>query len=153
MSLTRAQVETELIERLGNWLTQAGKDGTTNTGTNAALNGPIAFAVRQLGYTVLDLSDVTSSDLASVLDTQTDELFDVAELRTLKNILGNLDQVDIKMGPISKSLSQLRASVEKRIASLSADIQATYTTGMPEATVEDAPFYQPTGDIWALGAW
>ena len=148
MALTRAQVEQELIDRLGKWLTHAGKDGTTRDGSNADLNGPIGYAIRRVGYTVANIANVSTSDLASVTDAQLDEFLDVAELRALKNILGNLEQVNFRMGPISKDLSDLRASVEKRIATLEADINAAYGTNMPDAVFDNAPFYAPTGEDW-----
>lgn len=108
MSVTRANVEAILVKRIGKWLTAAGLDGTTNNGSNPDLSDPIGRAVRALGFTVADVTNVASSDVASIGADDYDELFDLAELRALETCLSNYDKVNLSLGPRSESFDQLR---------------------------------------------
>lgn len=126
MALTRANVEAILIRRVGKLLTAADLNGTTMDGMNADLNDPIGYAVRRLGGTVASVVQVVDADLAGIASDDYDQLFDLAELRTLETIAGNLDDVDITLGPRSESLSQLASQVDKRIEKLAEKVQRTY---------------------------
>lgn len=126
MSLTRTQCEVELLSRCGKLLTAASLDGVTANGSNPDLNSPLGFALRQCGGSVADPSQVADSDLSSFAASSYDKLFDLAEYRTLENISGNLDLVDIQEGPHKENLSQLAAQVEKRLARLEKTLQAKY---------------------------
>lgn len=128
MALTRVQFETILINRCGKQLTAAGLDGTTVDGANADLNDPLGYAIRQAGGSVADLSSVADADLATFAASDYDKLFDFAEYRTLENISGNLDLVDITEGPHRESLSQLAAQIEKRLTRLGQKIESKYYT-------------------------
>lgn len=137
MSLTRAQVEISLISRVGRWLTNASLDGETNDGTNESLNDAIAYAIRVAGGTVADLSLVTNGDFSAVAAADTDKLLDVAELRTLENVLSNFTLVDAKAGPVEAKQSQFADRLERVIARLRSQLairygiesSATMTTG------------------------
>jgi hypothetical protein len=149
MSLTRANVESILVKRCGRLLTAADLDGSTVDGTNADLNDPIGWAVRQAGYTVTDITAVADADLASVATTNYDELLDLAELRALETILGNLDDVNIKIGPRSEDLSDLARQVEKRLElqRKKVELEYGYGVGTLEAgviTLEIAEHYEGT---------
>ncbi len=135
MALTRAQCETELISRCGKLLTAASLDGVTANGSNPDLNSPLGYAVRICGGTVTDPSNVADSDL-STLSSVFDKLSDLAEYRTLENISGNLDMVDISEGPHRESLGQLAERVEKRLARLQEKLQKTYGLFLKEATLQ-----------------
>lgn len=126
MALTRANVEAILIRRVGKLLTAADLNGTTMDGMNADLNDPIGYAVRRLGGTVASVVQVVDADLAGIASDDYDQLFDLAELRTLETIAGNLDDVDITLGPRSESLSQLASQVDKRIEKLAEKVQRIY---------------------------
>jgi len=130
MTLTRTQVERILISRCGRLLTAAGLDGATRTGANDDLNDPIGSALRALGRSVADLSAVADADLAGVTEAQIDQLLDVAELRTLETIEGNLDQVDITIGPRSERLNQLATQVRAKIDAKRAAVEAAYGVGV-----------------------
>ncbi len=106
MAVTRANVENVLIHRAGALMTKASLDGTTVDGTNTDLADPIAWALRVSGYTSADITNPTTAEVAAAED-DIDEVVDYAELRTLENVLGNLDDVDTTVGPRSESLSQL----------------------------------------------
>lgn len=128
MSLTRANVEAVLVKRVGPLLTKAGM-ATTVAGLNADLNDPIGWAVRQVGYTVSDITSVSNSDISAVQSDEYDEFLDFAELKTLENISGNLDDVTVKLGPRSENLSDLVSQVEKKIARLEGKLKRLYGYG------------------------
>lgn len=130
MAVTRAQVEAILVSRLGPLLTKAGMD-TTTIGSNSDLNDPIGWALRQNSYTVTDISDVTDTDLASLVTDDIDKMLDFAELRTLESILGNLALVDVKVGSRAENLSQLAKQLETRIDKLTKKLEDTYGLSVP----------------------
>lgn len=116
MALTRANVESVLIRRLGRILAACQLDGATVDGSNPDLADPIGLAVRQLGGTTASIADVADADLATLADSQADALLDVAELRALESCLGNLPDVDVTVGPERESLGQLGTRLEAAIA-------------------------------------
>lgn len=116
--MTRADVEFLTVAGVGPLLVVAGMDGTTVDGTNTDLNAPIGKAVRGLDHTVTSAVLVTDADVAQVTVAQTDEFLDAVTLYALEAVLGNLDDVDITVGPRSEKLSQLAAQVERRIKRL-----------------------------------
>ncbi len=130
MALTRAQVEAILIRRCGKLLTAAGLDGTTITGTNADLNDPIGAAIRQCGGSVADIAAVADGDLAGIGADLYDQLFDLAELRTLESISGNLDDVNVQAGAIREDLGQLSDQVDRKIERKRAQAQRDYGVGL-----------------------
>lgn len=118
MSFTRANIESILVQRAGPLMTKAGM-ATTTAGSNANLNDPIGFGLRQVGYTVADVTLVTDADLTSLAASGLDTFLDYAEYRLLLNISTNLTLVDTKVGQRSESLSQLAAQIERRLTWLS----------------------------------
>ena len=131
MALTRANVEFLIEARTGPLLTAAGM-AVTVVGTNVDLNDPIARAVRALGHAVASAVLVADADVAAVTDAETDEFLDFCELFTLENILGNLDDVDIKVGPRSEALNQLAEKVERKIERKMKSMERLYGYGMQE---------------------
>lgn len=115
MTLTRTNVETILIKRTGNLLQEAGLDYIIS-GSNSDLNDPIGWAIRRLEGSVASVTSVADSDLSAIDTSDYDQLFDLAEYRTLENISGNLTYVDLTVGPRSERLGQLAEMVEKRLA-------------------------------------
>ncbi len=133
MTITRANVENVSIHRTGPLMTKASMDGTTVDGTNDDLAGPIGWALRQAGYSVADITNPTTAEVALAAD-DVDEILDLTELRTLEDILGNLDNVDITVGPRSEMLSQLAKQVEKRLEAVRSRVEKAY--GLGAATLE-----------------
>lgn len=129
MALTRANVEFLMEARLSPLLAAAGM-AVTVAGANADLNDPIGRAVRDLGYTVASLVLVADADVAQVAVGEYDEFLDAAELHTLENILGNLDDVDIKVGPRDEKLNQLAEKVERKIKRLLKAMALAYGYGL-----------------------
>jgi len=134
MSFTRAQVEVELVSRVGGVLTAAGLDGVTVNGANASLTGSLGYGVRKLGYALATAGVVTDADIANVTDARADEFLDLAELRALMSAQGNYNLVDLKVGPRSESFSQLGTRLEKMIDHKLKFIELEYGRGLAEIT-------------------
>lgn len=132
MTLTRANVETELVRRAGAFLTAAGL-ATTTAGANADLASPIAFALRQAGITPADPVDPANADFADISDV--DALFDLAELRLLENIYQNYTKVDVAAGAVSAKNDQLRQAIKERIDVLRARVGGSYGGGLSWSSV------------------
>lgn len=130
MTLTRANVEAILVQRTGPLLTAGGMDGATVNGANASLNDPIGYAIRKSGLAVSNIASVADSDLTGVSSDDYDQLLDLAEYRTLENILGNLDDVNITVGSRTEALGQLSDQVEKKMDRLAARIEREYGVGL-----------------------
>lgn len=128
MTITRANVESVLVQRAGSFMAAVGM-ATTVAGSNASLNDPIGWALRRAGYSVSSLTSVADSDLAGLATTDTDKLLDLAEIRTLENVAGNLTQVDVTMGDRTDKFGQLLAQIEKRIERLRKQIEQDYGIG------------------------
>ena len=77
-------------------------DGPT---PNPKLSDPIAWALRILGGSPTDDTNPVDADMATI--TAVDAFLDLAELRTMEAILGNLALVDVRTGPVDEKLSQL----------------------------------------------
>lgn len=136
MAITRANAEEILVGRVGPLLTAADMDGTYSyavNGSNDDLSDPIGRSIRNLGYTVTDITSISDADVAQVTTAQYDEFLDVAELETLESILGNLDDVDMRVGPRSEKFSQLAAQVERKIKRLSSKVDDLYGYGLSAA--------------------
>ena len=133
MALTRANVEAIQVKRTGPLLTVAGM-AVTVAGANADLNDPIGRAVRDLGYTVTDIATVADADVAQVTVARYDEFLLVAELHTWETILGNLDDVDIVVGPRSEKLSQTAELIERKLVRLYGQLQLMYNYGLATPT-------------------
>ena len=125
MSLTRAQVETILVQRIGGWLTNAGLAVTT-AGSNASLNDPIGYGIRIAGGSVSSYALVADADVVTVADADLDMLLDVAELRALENVLSNFALVDAKAGPVEAKSSQFADRLMKVIDRLRAQLAIRY---------------------------
>jgi hypothetical protein len=125
MSLTRAQFEAIMVQRIGGWLANAGLPITV-IGTNEALNDPLGYAIRIAGGTVTSYALVADADVATVADAKLDMLLDLAELRALENVLSNFALVDVKAGPVEAKQSQFADRLERVIARLRSQIAVRY---------------------------
>jgi hypothetical protein len=125
---TRAQIEQEIVNRAEAWMTNAGF-AVTFAGANADLNSPLAWAIRQAGGSVTNIALVADADVSTVASEDLDLLLDMAELRTLENVLANFVLVDAKAGPVEAKASQFADRLERRIAALRGWIAITYGIG------------------------
>ena len=146
MAITRTQLESELVSRRKAMMEAVGML-STETGY-PDLNSPIAYAIRQCGGTVSDLSSVSNSDLATVDSADYDKLMDIAELRLLRNIKGRWAKVDISSGPFSQSFNQLASQLDTDIAAMKAQLEEEHGFGGSslEVGVIDLNFQQTDPD-------
>ncbi len=128
MTITRAQLETELLSRSKGYMTAVGMD-LTATGNNPDLNSPIGYAVRRSGGAVADPSTVTDADMSTFDATLFDQLADIAEERLLLNIKRRWAKVNISVGQVSESLGQLADQLDNDIDFISRANAAKYSTG------------------------
>ncbi|MDB5352369.1 MAG: hypothetical protein JWN86_3616 [Planctomycetota bacterium] len=135
MATTRLSVEFLLTKRCGKRLTFVGLDGATRDGTNADLADPIAAGLRSLGLPVADITNPTSAELSAVADAQVDQLLDVAELRCLKSILGNIDEVDEQAGTDRKDFGKFAVALQAVIEALETRCRDMYGVGIAAPTV------------------
>lgn len=131
MTLTRANIESMLIRRLGKSYDFIGLDGHTVDGSNEDMNDPIGYALRQLGYSVSDPTSISDADVAQLAVEHYDAALDLAELRGLQTWLGNNTLVSFRLGPRSEELSDLITVTEKRAVRLQAALEKTpYGSGV-----------------------
>ena len=129
MALTRAQAETILVSRLGPLMSVA-EMATTVLGANGDLSDPLAWATREVGGSTAQYETVTDAEMALV--SAYDDLLMLAEYRTLLNILGALNAVDVTAGPRSEKLHQFVEQVRGMLKTLEgavAEIVTPMTAG------------------------
>jgi hypothetical protein len=126
MALTVVQFETILTNRVGTLMTTVGMDGTTVDGDNPDLVDPMGVAIRHMGGSVTTITDIVDADLAGFEESDYDELFDVAEYRTLLSIQGNFALIDTEIGPRDEKWSKLGDQLEKLITSKKKQIDDAY---------------------------
>lgn len=107
MAITREQLDTIMVRRIGSLLTECNMDGTTTDGTNTDLVEPLRWALAQAGYSTASIVDVTNTDLLSVATTDLDKLLDLFELRCLESASTKFTNVDEVAGPRERKYSQL----------------------------------------------
>ena len=127
MAITREMVGTVILSRVGPLMAAAGMSVIFDT---TDLDDPFAWATRQLGHTTADVSDVTDAEMASVAVADYDNFLDLAEYRTLQNILGALDDVDLTVGPRSEKFSQLAIQAQKKLDRLAPRLGTWLGAGM-----------------------
>ena len=111
-------------------MTFAGLDGTTVSGSNVDLNDPIGNALLGMGIAPASIVLVTDADLSGISNDDLEQFFDRAQYRLLKNIAGNLDVVDIQVGPRRESLSQIHEQIQKEIETLELSLAKQYGVGL-----------------------
>lgn len=117
MAITRAQLDTIIVRRVGSLLVECNMDGTTTDGTNLDLVEPLRWAMTQAGYSTASIVAVTDTDLVSVPSSALDKLLDLFELRCLESASTKFTNVDEVAGPRERKYSQLG----RRLADLIAD--------------------------------
>ena len=115
--ITRVIAAKIIVKRLGPLMEEAGM-AVTILGANADLNDPFAWSYRQVGGSTADHSTVTDVELALMAVADYDDFTNLSEYRTLMNLIGNLDDVDIVTGPRSEKLHQLVQQAERKLEHL-----------------------------------
>lgn len=137
MTITRADVESILIKRIGGLFTDLSLDGTTADGTNEDLNDPIAYALKRLGYGVTNIALVTDADLFPVSADDYLALFDLAELRCLQTALNKASiYTNITVGPRSEGLNQKAQAIAGMIKAKTDAIKDDYGIGLGTFTAD-----------------
>lgn len=134
MPITNADLDAELVDRCGTLLVLVGKDGTTVSGTNPAFRGAKLEGLRSLGRVPASSGSVSDADLAAVADALVPQLFDIAELRLLRNVFGNLTLVDQHVSLAGKNFGQIRDGLTARIAELATFCRQAYGYGLAAPT-------------------
>lgn len=129
MTMTRANAEYSLVKRQGPRMTMVGL-ATTTSGSNADLNDPMAMALIGMSLNPASPALLTDADISAVSADDWPQFLDQAELRLLETISGQIDFVDISVGPRSESLNQFSAMVDKAIERLKTRITQQYGTGL-----------------------
>jgi hypothetical protein len=126
MPLTRANLESFLVSRVGGKLAFVGRSQVTN-GTNPDLNDAIVDAVLLLGGSVTDYSDVSDLDVQTVLSFRTfvlqsrfSALRGLCELFALRAIWGWFLDIDESAGGRTQSWATMSQEIVTRIAALEA---------------------------------
>lgn len=138
--MNREQVDSSLLARASRKMALVEMD-TETIGGNPDLNDPIAAALLQMAIVPVDITNVTDSDIAGVDSSDYMELLDRAEYRLLENIQGNLDLVDVSLGPRRESYSQFNLQLQSRLDRLENKISKLYGGGTLEfgaIAVDDA---------------
>jgi len=131
MALTIVQVETVLIRRVGALFTAVGLDGTTIDGNNPDLVDPVGASIRNLGGSVTTITNVVDADLAGIVETDYDELLDVAELRALQSAHSAATTlINTAIGPRKEELSSIANSLAKLIEQKQKQTEELYGYGL-----------------------
>src|SRR4051812_5728436 len=128
MGLTRLIAETILVGpdmlsgRLGRRaaLAKLHVPATAVLGAIPAVGAMLGDALQAMGIYPADPTDPQAADLALVADADRARLADLAELRGLWMVLGNLDEVDEQEGTDKQDWTQFAEHVRKRANDLAA---------------------------------
>lgn len=129
MTLTVAIVEETIESRVGGFVAQVRE--ITEDPSKPSILESVSWALRKLGYTVASVQTVTDSELGEVRAIDVDVLLDLAELRTLKSLPGNLPAIDTTIGPQSIKLSNLLPALEAIISRRTGEVQAEHGHRIP----------------------
>ena len=149
MAVTRAQLEAVLLRRCSTALEKAGLDYLTDNGKNPDLNDPIGYAVRTLGGTVADITEVVDADVSGIEAADYDALLDLAEYRALETIQNTVaDLVSTSVGPQRQEFQQWGQALDSRLARLDGKIERIHAIGRATITagVIDLDFMEKSGD-------
>lgn len=128
MTITRANLEAEVVSRIGAWMSNVGFAVTTN-GSNANLNNPIGWAIRTSGGGTTAPALVTDADVQTLAATFFDQLADLAEFRALEAIYQAYTGVDVKGLTFSESGDQFAQRVKAALDAKRTYIIGTYGIG------------------------
>lgn len=110
-------------------MTWAKLNGSDYDGSNVDLSDPIASALRACGVDPAEPLEPADDDLASLDVADTQRFLDVAELRCLETVWGNLDEVTEQEGTDKQDWNQAKAELRRRIDAKRQDLKDTYGFG------------------------
>lgn len=115
--MKRLDVQLLLERRCGEFMEQA-KMSIGTAGDNPDMADPILWALRMLGYQPASLVLVSDAEIAAVVQEHVLAFLDLAELRLLENIRGNLTKVSTSLTQqvgVVESWGQLLDQIGKMI--------------------------------------
>lgn len=130
MPLTREAVETVLVRRCGRLMAWANLDGEGHAGSNADLADPIASALRACDVELIDPTEPADDDFLGLAAADHGKFLDVAELRCLESVWGNLDEVTEQEGTDRQEWTRARQEIAARIESKRKQIAEEHGLGM-----------------------
>jgi len=131
MAVTKQMVQQVLITRLGRVLTEYDFE-TVISGDLVYLEDPIGWGLRMIEVSTASIALVTEAEVASVGDSDRDELLDYAEFRLLSNLIKNAPEVDVKIGHRSEEFSQLANRLIQMFDRKRTEIRLLYGFGLGE---------------------
>lgn len=128
MDATIEDIEGEIIDRTCGLLVVAGISATprADASPRSYLASPIGYAIRKSGGSTAGVRTPVASDLETVDVADLDQLYDLAELRTIDNALGSWTEPDQAEGPLSQKLGALGEFYLKRAECLRQKIKDVY---------------------------
>jgi hypothetical protein len=112
--MTRLEVQEILFRRCGKYMNVV-KMSLDLSGDNPDMADPILWALRMLGYSPASVVRVSDAEIGAVESDRVDALFDLAELRLLTTIQGNLTKVSSSVSSqqnLSESWGQLLTAID-----------------------------------------
>jgi hypothetical protein len=129
MALTRTEVEETLYRRVAPAMARADMSVLAD-GSNPFMGDSITFSLLELGYSApVKFTDPADTDLTQVPETDYQRFLGVCEWRLVKNVLGNLDDTDEKLGPTGMWNSQFAKQMERYLDNLEMRLLTEYGWG------------------------
>ena len=124
--MNRLEAETILIRRQGKLLAALELNYVAD-GSNADLEGPLAEALRKVGYPPADAVTVTDADLAALPAKRVSAFLDIAEVGTLEAAESAATAlVDVQLGQRRENLSQIATAIRASVSAKLAKIERLY---------------------------
>lgn len=95
------------------------------------LNDAIAYAVRELGYTVTSAAAISDSDLSTIGGDEENQFFDMAEYRALETLQNEYAvKVDMSVGPRRQNYSDIAKMLDSILSRKAAMLASKYGVGL-----------------------
>lgn len=131
MPITVFDAESILAERIGDLLTQIGKDPTATDGTPSIVyRDSLREGMASLGLTPASFAEITDDDLARVGDADVAQLLDVAELRLIDLAYGSITGGGYSIGSISESAASNSVNILNRLSARTLFVRNVYGYGL-----------------------
>jgi hypothetical protein len=128
--LTLAALQGVLYLRRGKFLAKLWPSAVDASSSAAYLADPIAYGLRQTGYSVADPFAPVDADLAAVALTDIDQVADVSELRLLESLVGNWLKPDAQMGQDKQMWGSLLVELRQLLQDKAAACKSQYGQGL-----------------------
>lgn len=133
MPMTRAQVETLMVRRLGRLMTYWNLDGSTVDGTNVDVGAALARTLMGLSLTPDDVTSPTDLELEDVAATSYPELLDLTHMYLLEACLDHTDEVREREGVNEQEWNGRIAELRRRYDQKRQEVAERYGEGLGTA--------------------